>query len=83
VKKAKEVHKELAGLQVSLGDYRGLYDYIFWQEQEVPVTIRQFMEQKDKNLALDQQIKEKSLKIKAFQGLPPVWFVHCCRGPQL
>lgn len=48
------------------------------------MTIRQFMEQKEKNQSLDRQIKEKTLKIKAFQGLPPVGPVHrhratrCC-----
>jgi hypothetical protein len=30
------------------------------------------MEQKEKNQAIERELKEKRAKIKAFQGLPPV-----------
>ena len=39
---------------------------------QVPITISQLLEQKEKNQIRERELKEKRAKIKAFQGLPPV-----------
>ncbi|KAF8907708.1 hypothetical protein CPB84DRAFT_1768605 [Gymnopilus junonius] len=58
VKKAKEYHRELETL-------------IAEEPLKVPITIEQFISQKEKNLALERMIREKRAKLNAFQGLPP------------
>lgn len=58
VKKAKEYHKELEALLAE-------------EPLDVPITIRQLIEQKERTQAMERELKEKRAKIKAFQGLPP------------
>ncbi|PPQ95762.1 hypothetical protein CVT26_015849, partial [Gymnopilus dilepis] len=58
VKKAKEYHRELEALRTE-------------EPLNAPVTISQYLSQKEKNYALEREIKRKKAKLDAFQGLPP------------
>jgi len=58
LKKAKEYHKELEALLASMPD--------------APlITVTQLTKQQEKNRIMEQGLKAKRAKIKAFQGLPP------------
>lgn len=59
IKKAKEYHKELESLLIE-------------EPLQVSTTVSQLFEQKEKNQIRERELKEKRVKIKAFQGLPPV-----------
>ncbi|KAJ3517836.1 hypothetical protein NLJ89_g261 [Agrocybe chaxingu] len=59
VKKAKEQHRELEALLVE-------------DKLDIRVSVGKLIAQKEKNLARENELKEKRAKIKAFQGLPPV-----------
>ncbi|KAF8168502.1 hypothetical protein B0H34DRAFT_685801 [Crassisporium funariophilum] len=58
VKKAKEYHKELESHLVN-------------EPLHISVTVTQYLEQKRRNQAIEQELIEKRAKVRAFQGLPP------------